>query len=113
VNHLLSAGTTYHGPRRCWWPHGLLVRDHVFLPRSRSLTSLSENFHRLSGCAAASGTAAAARLRDVEEDLADDGAVARQVALDGADVLEAVAPDVSASRRRRQLPLLEHLRVHA
>src|SRR5262249_28159129 len=52
-------------------------------------------------------------LRDVEEELADDDAVPREVALEVADVPEALLPDVLRDDLRWQLLLRQEFRMHA
>ena len=52
-------------------------------------------------------------LRDVQEELADEHALARKVALVGVDVLEPFAPDVLGDKVRRQLLLREDVLVDA
>ena len=52
-------------------------------------------------------------LRDVQEELADDDALARQVTLVGVDVLVAFAPDAPGHELRGQLLPGEDVLVHA
>src|SRR4029453_3402187 len=51
-------------------------------------------------------------VRDVQEELADRDAVARQIALEGTDVLEALVPDVLRDQLGRQPLLRQEFRVY-
>src|SRR5262249_16765792 len=52
-------------------------------------------------------------LRHVQEELADDGGVAIEMALKGADVVEALRPEVRSQSIPRQLSIREQMIVHA
>ncbi len=53
-------------------------------------------------------------VREVQEELQDDGTVAREVMLEGVDVLEAMAPELRCrSAIRREILAREHVGVHA
>src|SRR6201999_2237406 len=51
--------------------------------------------------------------RDIQEELEDERAVAREMLLEGADVVEAMLPDVLAVQFRRQLLPLHEFGMHA
>ena len=72
--------------------------------------SLAENFQFFSGFSRRSRkTSFLLSLGDVEEKLANDDAIARQVALDVTDVLVAILPDVLGDELGRDLLLCHQL----
>jgi hypothetical protein len=77
------------------------------------LASPSENFQFFSGFSPLEEAALLLLLRDVQEELQDHESLAREVALEGPDVLEAVVPDSLADERPRQLLAREDRGVHA
>src|SRR3954469_20611823 len=94
-------------------PDNLLIRRLVFLPQC----ALGAIGHRklpvLRGLIQSrEKTLALLSLRYVEEELQDNCAVAREVALEGRDVLKPLAPDIPGNQRGRNLLLGEDLRMH-
>ncbi len=87
----------------------------MYLSQSlRSATSPMENFQRLAG----SSMRSRKRLRcssfdTLQEEFQNQRAVACEMALERADVVEALLPDILADQGAGQLLALEQFRVHA
>ena len=98
VNHLWSAGTTNQGASgRAGIADHVLVGGHVFRPELALLDVAHREFPALGRLVDAVEEALALLvLRHVEEEFQDQRAVAREMALEGADVLEALLPDILA-----------------
>ena len=109
VNHLWSAGTTNQGAS------GVLVcrimssiGGHVFVPELALGNVVHGKFPALGRLLDAVEEALALLVpRDVEKEFQDQRAVAREMPLEGADVLEALLPDVLADELLRQLLTLQ------
>lgn len=74
--------------------------------KPRSLASFAENFQFLSGLSSRSRKLV---LRNVEEELAHDRAVAREVTFEAANVLKALVPDAFRDALLGQFPPGEEL----
>src|SRR6185503_2389065 len=92
----------------------VLVRLHVVVPVPALLDVARGELPVLLGLLDATQEALALLLLgDVEEELADDDPIAGEIALEGADVLEAVVPDVLGDELARKVLLVQQLLVHA